>query len=95
MKQYILEPKRKSLIRKIINLIISKNLRRLLRRKPILISLNNYNKAESLEKYKVKATTGEKIVYVTMIVNVAIPCTAFPITNPLLYKGARRLGIVR
>jgi len=93
--EFSLEPKRKSLGIKLAKLFISDSLRRMLRRKTLPISIQIFNKAEALEKFKVKATVGEKVIYAVMFVNMAIPCTAFPVTNPMIYKTARKVGIVR
>ena len=65
------------------------------RNKITWMDLDNFGKAEALEKFKVKTTKKEMVVYSILGINILIPCTAWPVTNPLIWKISLKLGVVR
>lgn len=59
------------------------------------LSLNQFNKVSQFKTYHPRPTKKEVIVYSILGINVMIPLTAWPLTNPLIWKLGRRLDFVR
>lgn len=65
------------------------------RRKITWMTIEEYEKAESFEKFKVKANKKEIAVYSAMGINLITPGTWGPVTNKFIKKAAIKTGWLR